>query len=687
MGHSKKLEYTALVGLVLQLIFAATCMVVAGQSNSSSAQAETWQLVIGVLVWFVVLVHGRQRRLAREEQEELQRLRESRLSEEIFEETELDTMRASAGLRIFERYLVPVFTLLMSGLLIFFAWRVASQAWGAPEPHVQRPSAVAVAAIFVAFVGFLIGRYAAGLAQTEGYGLLRAAGGYVLGNVIGLILIAVSMALLYFDVSWAEVAVTFAIPVIMAMVGIELVLNLVLDIYRPRVPGQERRPPYDSRILALFAEPQGVFKTVAATLDYQFGFKVSDTWFYHFMERAIVPLLMVQVVSLWLLTSIVVVDPGEVVFVEVLSKPYLTQQDAGKGLHATLLGPGFHMKWPWPFGVARHVPAYQVQSIDVGRIYKEGFKPAENASMSERDDVILWKESHIDTRVGEEVSFLVPSASQSSGPGSGEAEEAPPAADATAVAAAGMGAGAAVSAEAEQSAGTSQTAPEVNLARLLAYVDYRVRLLPDGSVDPQAAFTYTFRQADIRRHIEELAYRALCRIAASQDFLRWVAQDRAATADLLKKMLQDAVDREGLGLEVTFVGIPAVHPPLETAPAFENVVGMLEQKEALAYQGQTQAEQIVQEALGDSAEKVNEAKGAAERLLKNAAASKSQFLVQLDAYERAPLVYMFRSYFDTIEQVLKGQKLYVLPQTSDEVIIIDSKEKLTPELLKLNPGD
>ncbi len=161
----------------------------------------------------------------------------------------------------------------------------------------------------------------------------------------------------------------------MALVGIELVLNLVLDIYRPRVPGQERRPPYDSRILGLFAEPQGVFKTVASTLDYQFGFKVSETWFYHFMEKAIVPLLLVQVASLWLLTSIVVVDPSEVVFVETLGKPYLAQQDQQKGLNATLLQPGFHLKWPWPFGTARHVPAYETQSIDVGRSTRKGSSP------------------------------------------------------------------------------------------------------------------------------------------------------------------------------------------------------------------------------------------------------------------------------------------------------------------------
>jgi len=647
MAHPKKLEVTALVGLVLQLIFAGTCMIVASQSGSRAAQAEMWHLSVGLLVWFVVLIHGRQRRLAQEEREELERLREGRLSEEIFEEGELDTLRASSGLRVFERYLVPVFTLLLSGLLLFLAWRVVSSAWGVEAPEVRRPSAVAVAAIFIAFTGFLIGRYAAGLAQGEGFGLLRAAGGYVLGNVIGLILIAIAMALLYFDVTWAEVAVTYIIPAIMALAGLELILNLILDIYRPRVPGQERRPPYDSRILGLFAEPQGVLKTVAATLDYQFGFKVSETWFYHFMEKAIVPLLLVQVVSLWLLTTLVVVDPDEVVFIEKFGRPYVTAQDAARGLYATVLEPGFHAKLPWPFATARHVPAYQVQTIEVGKIYKDkDAYAAHDLDMPDVDNVILWKEAHIAPAEGEEASFLVPS---------------------TAKIELGM-------AEPESGVTTVQEAPEVNLARLLAHVHFRVKQKPDGTIDEQAAFTYAFRQTDIRRHMEQLCYRALSRIAASQDFLKWVAQDRGAAVKRLKGLLEEAVERENLGLEVLFVGIPAVHPPLETASAYEAVVATMEEKEALTYQGDTESESMVQDALAYSVEQVSAAKGGAVRLLKNAEASKRQFLVQLDAYLRAPLVYQFRSYFDAIEEVLDGQKLYIVPKTSDEVIRIEMKE-------------
>ncbi len=295
--------------------------------------------------------------------------------------------------------------------------------------------------------------------------------------------------------------------------------------------------------------------------------------------------------------------------------------------------------------------------------------------------MILWKETHVAATEGEEVSFLVPSNTSGEAPSNGAASAPGPAAGAAAETPAPETGIAEVPAE-----GTQQEAPEVNLARLLAYVDYRVRLLPDGRVDPQAAFTYSFRQSDIRRHMKELSYRALSRIAASQDFLRWIAQDRKATSERLKTMIQQAVDREGLGLEVTFVGIPAVHPPAPTAMGYERVVAMMERKEALRYEGETQADKVLQQAAADSATMVNAATGAAVRLTMNTEASKDQFLKQLDAYQRAPLVYMFRTYFDAIEKVLQGQKVYLLPETKDEVIIIDSKEKLTPELLKLNPG-
>jgi len=679
MGQPKKLEHTALFGLVMQVVFLFTCLLIAAKTGSVSVRAEAWHVAAGLLVWFLVLVHGRQRRLAREEQEELERLRAGRLSEELFEETELDTMRAKGGLLVFEKYLVPLFTVVLAGLLVFFAYRIGTGLWHDATSKIELPSAVAVGMIFVAFAGFLIGKYAAGLAQYPEYRLLRAAAGYVLGNAIAAVLIAVSMALYHFHIEWAERVVAYLIPVIMALVALEVLLNLLLDIYRPRVPGQERRPPYDSRLLGLFAEPEGVVKTVAATLDYQFGFKVSETWFYRFMERAILPLFLVDVFALWMLSCIVVVKPHEVGFLEVLGRPYVTAQDAAKGLPASVLEPGFHLKWPWPIALATHVPAYETLSVELGKVYQNRSDVVPMGKVMRDPNIILWTERHIDPRLGWEVNFLVPSMEEvrarahSEAPGSAGAA---PQGESAATPAVATGA-------VEQTEMVSRV-PQVNLARLLANVYYRVKRLPDGRVDPVAAFTFRYRQHDLKRHIQQLAYRALCRIAASQDFLKWVAQERGKTVAQFRRLLDEAVEQENLGVEIVYAGIPAVHPPVETAGAFEGVITAMETKEGDVFKGQRTAARLVKDALAIQAETINRAVGYKAQLVENAKAERDKFLVQLSVYRKAPQIFLSRVYLDTIEDVLKDQKVMIVPVAQEDVEVIDMQERLRPQLLELD---
>ncbi|MGD2174735.1 MAG: SPFH domain-containing protein [Candidatus Brocadiaceae bacterium] len=700
MANPKKLEYTALLGIVLQLAFTLTCWILVGQSQSWSVGAEMWHLAIGVPVWMLVLVHGRQRRLARQEQEELEQLRETRLSEEIFEDTELDTMRASTALLIFEKYVVLVATLLLSGALLFASYYVYSYlfAGGRPgvPPGVEKPVVVAVGMIFIAFLGFLIGKYSAGLAQAQEFRLLRAAGGYMLGNVLACVLIVISMGMYHFGVSWGETIVTYAIPAGMGLVGLELILNLILDIYRPRVPGKVRRPPYDSRLLGLFAEPGGVLKTVAATLDYQFGFQVSETWFYRFMERAIVPLALIWLVGLWMLSSIVVVDPDEVAFVETLGKPYVSAEDAATGLRATVLPAGFHLKWPWPISVSRVVPAYRVQAIELGKIYepKPGVDLDPRIRTLEDPDVILWRERHIDPSEGYEANFLVPSTGESGASGAegtpgeaaegeSEAGQAPPE-EATAPEPAPLvELGMAGSLEAQLAA----EAPDVNLARLLAEVHFRLKQKPDGTVDERAAFTYCYAQTQLEEHLRKLAYRALCRVAASQDFIKWIADERGETVREFERLLRKAIDREQLGVEVVFAGVEAVHPPPATAFAYEDVVTALENKESSVLEGDVEEVRMVEGARGFRAAELAMAGGYRAQIVETARAERDQFLVRLAAYQKAPLVYLFRNYFDTIEAALGGQDIFVVPRTDSEVDIIDMAPQVRPQLLDLDTAE
>ncbi|NLW51113.1 MAG: hypothetical protein GXY85_09785 [Candidatus Brocadiaceae bacterium] len=659
MARPKRLEMTALAGLALQLAFLVVCLILREKSGSLAVDAEMWHVAVGLLVWFLVLVHGRQRRLAQEEREERERLRATRLSDEIFEETELDSARASAGLAFFEKYLVPIVSLVLSGLLAFFAVQIARNNWTREPYSVSNPATVAIGMVFISFLGFLIGKYAAGIAQNRGFRLLRAGAGYTMGNVIVAVLTAVAMALYYFDIRWGERILTFVIPAVMALVALEVLLNLILDIYRPRVAGQETRPPYDSRLLGLFAEPEGVLKTMAATLDYQFGFKVSETWFYHFMERAILPLILVQAFGLWILTTLVVIQPQEVAFIETLGRPYVSAEDRAQGLKATLIQPGFRLKAPWPFAVTRRIPGEAILHVSVGKVYEGHTGMRAPIAVTKEPDIVLWRELHIDPREGFEASFLVPSSEELD-------------VDPTVVA---------KKEGDEVQVAEALKAPAVNLVRVEGHVYYRLKHAEGGGLDGNAAFAYYYNEQDTTTHLEKLAFRAMCRVAASQDFLRWVAQDRAAVARQYLAAVQKGADQVGLGIEVVDATINAVHPPAEIARAYEQVVAALEQRESLIQEGEQESNRAYRQAEAESTEILEAATAYAQYQAQVTAAEAALFETQMEVYGKAPFVYLYRTYLDALELALENQRVYVVPDTAHEVQIIDLQEKVRPFIL------
>jgi hypothetical protein len=51
----------------------------------------------------------------------------------------------------------------------------------------------------------------------------------------------------------------YAIPWVMIVLGAEILLNTILDIYRPRVAGQYAQAAFDSRLLGLVNEPAACF--------------------------------------------------------------------------------------------------------------------------------------------------------------------------------------------------------------------------------------------------------------------------------------------------------------------------------------------------------------------------------------------------------------------------------------------
>src|SRR5262249_40413478 len=133
----------------------------------------------------------------------------------------------------------------------------------------------------------------------------------------------------------ADVWLARGFSVLLGLMAVEILLTLLLEIYRPRVRGKISRPLYDSRLIGILAQPESLFTTAAQTLDYQFGFKVSETWFFKLLKENLPALILAQLAILLLSTCVIFVDAGEQAVLEHFGKPV----DA--------LTAGVHFKWPW----------------------------------------------------------------------------------------------------------------------------------------------------------------------------------------------------------------------------------------------------------------------------------------------------------------------------------------------------
>ncbi len=394
----RKAKTVSVIAFILSLFFFAFTLVLGLFSQTLAMYLLSWQILSGLLVWGVLIAQFYQRTLAEQEKLDVSQLSKAADEGTIFSGgADRMAMMAVAQKRLafLEKWVVPVSAILIAtyqivmGLLLFKGKVLdMSPAWSGPK-HLLL-SAVLMAAI--SFIAFLFSRYATGMSAETEWKPLRAGGSYLLATALLGFSLAISLALAQFKHSQGLVVLNYVIPLLLIVLGVEVVLNAVLDIYRPRVAGQYSRAAFDSRILGLFNEPGGILHTVSHTIDYQFGFQVSQTWFYKLLEKAVFPLILFALLILYLMSSFVVIGPGQAGVVE------------RYGIAVRDLSPGLYAKWPWPIDIVFVHPVDRVQKITIGYAGKQTDEKA-----------FLWGVKHYE----EEYNLLVAVQTDSSDDGDG----------------------------------------------------------------------------------------------------------------------------------------------------------------------------------------------------------------------------------------------------------------------------
>ncbi|MBI1176556.1 hypothetical protein GC207_03870 [bacterium] len=615
----RHVQRTLVLNLVVLLAGGLACFWAAGHTGSLAAQTARWYFlvafVISLVSWFQQRLHDREK-LEKLEFDELTR---TKGASSLFSADDAGSFPARQSRQQFEKWFVPIFALLLvigQGVIVWKQWTSIGSA-----PKVLEQSLVGMglyAAVFLALTIF--GLYASRLAQHGNHGLLRPAAGHVLLNAY--ICGAVAAAIFGVEIGKfksLDFYLARLLVVVLGLITVEMALTLVFEIYRPRVRGKgSQHALYESRIVGLLSRPDSLFTTAAHALDYQFGFKVSDTWFYQFLQRSITWIILLQAGLLWLSTTVVFIDPGEQGLREVFGKSV-----------GNVLGPGAHFKLPWPLSEIYKYRTSQVQDFVVGVVPNDPLPTDEYTT-----EVVQWSVSHNK----EEYNMLVASRELSGNQSTNE-----------------------------------EAAVPVNLLTVSIPVQYEIKDLKKW------AYNHSDPDKLLRDIAYHEVVRYLVNVDLLEIMGEGRAR---AIAELKSRMQAAADSPEiDLGVNILFVGLQDTHPPREVAKAFQDVVGALQVKETKILDGEAKRAFTLTMATADASNLVTQAYAYEARTTNSAAGQADQFEQQLLAYRKAPDIYDERAYLDMFSRSATNARIYLMAITnSDQVIQYDLEDKVRRDI-------
>lgn len=547
----------SLRGVFLQVGLAAVSLFYGIKAGEQAAVTAAIFMGAGAGAWLVLAIIYDQHRRERVEAMEAEALAAGPTAGTSVFSSQDDFRPAAKRLAGLYRYLFPVASLLIAAVLIgggvlrYLQADKVLELGGFGTP--RYPGWGLGLGIGIAALGFVVARYAAGLAKQAVWSNLKAGAAFMVGSSILWLAIAVAHLVDYIG---PDVLVRFmpqASAIFLMVVGGEIVLQFLLTIYRPRKSGDIPRAAFESRLLGFAAAPDRIAQSISDAVNYQLGFDVTSGWAYRLLSRSLAPLALAAAVVGWLLTCVVVVQPHQRAVILRFGSPVRDN-----------VGPGPHLKWMWPIETS-YVPEYfeknerqnlvlKDRTVTGLRLMQLGTQPAVT------NDPILWTNDH----VGEEVWQYVR-----------------------------IGAG----------GENVQGSDVVDVAAVSVEIPMQYRVSDVRLFDELAA---PEERDDLLRAI---ARRETTQFFQTQTLDSVLGGDRIALSNQLRERVQQAFNRlnpdasgtpRGAGVEIVMLAIASVHPPKDTASSFETPVQASQRYEANIQSAESDAIQKLTEVVGDA---------------------------------------------------------------------------------------
>ena len=614
----------AVIGWIFSLTMLVVTAILHTYRGGNVFGLATIPFGLATLFGLAAMIYGMLATAAAQENEEkilLARRRADTSALDVDEDVRFTSGRSFENYSKYAPYALAVIGALITGLVLFFTYR----SWAGSNGPGITGSAIhsALFAAVMMLLSVFAGAFYIGQSRASAFRWLRSIGANLIAAFAVLAAATVTSICYHSNLTGVDATVAKIFFWIFAILGIEFVTNFVIEFYRPRTM-KETRPVFESRLLALFTEPGGVMRNIASALDYQFGFKVSGTWLYSFAERSFFPIIIGAGAIFWAFTMIHEVGPDQVG----------VRERFGKVTERKLLTPGIYFTLPHPFGTIRTFSCTELHSVVIGEVSDDGTNAARVRSKGETSRVVLWTEEHGKA----DDNFIV-----------------------------------AVAPEGERSPETE--AASISFVRMTIPIRYRIR--------PNGVFNYAYDNVDVPRTLMFIGEQAATEYLASSDMMAVMSTARNKAEEAMKKRVQSLADARNLGIEVVSLTILGAHPPAgEVAPAYQNVIGAMEEKETKILDAQAYAAKTLPQSEAQAEQFIADARAYDYKVRTIASAESERFLTQVRTYRVMPSMFILRSYLDFLEKdCVNMRKFVVSAGLGNEVFQFNFEEKERLDLI------
>ncbi len=196
----------------------------------------------------------------------------------------------------------------------------------------------------------------------------------------------------------------------------------------------------------------------------------------------------------------------------------------------------------------------------------------------------------------------------------------------------------------------------------------------------KSAYDFAFNNRavdrDARDIVKQAAETAIREVVGRNKVDYVLNEGRGKVAEDSRELIQELLDRYGLGVQISRVNISDIQPPDQVQAAFADAVKARQDRARLINEGRAYANDVVPKASGTAARLLQEAEGYRQRVISQAEGDAARFRQVYAEYAKAPQVTRDRMYLDAMQQVFQNTTKVLVDQKSGSNLLYLPFDKL-----------